>query len=153
MAGQGPAPKPANRRVRKGSDPIPQTRLEFRRAAQPALPEVAPDGEPWPQQTRDWWAMWAESAQADIMTAGDWSFLLDTAPLHARLWQGEVTVAAELRLRVAKFGQTIEDRARLRITFADADEKDAKRPTAPASRSQFGDLRLIDGGKTAEATG
>lgn len=149
MPGQGPAPKPAHRRARTNADPIPTTKLEFRRAEQPELPAMAPDGEPWPEQTRDWWAMWADSAQASIMTAGDWSFLLDTAPLHARLWRGEVSVAGELRLRVAKFGQTIEDRARLRITFADADEKDAKRkPAGQQAREQYEGLRVVPGGKS-----
>lgn len=150
MAGQGPAPKPTNRRARGATDPIPTTTLEFHRAEQPALPPAQPTGEPWPEMTVRWWAMWADSAQAAIMTAGDWSFLLDTAPLHARLWMGEVTVAAELRLRVAKFGQTIEDRARLRIQFADADEKDAKRrPAGSAAREQYDGLRVVNGGKAS----
>lgn len=146
--GRGPAPKPANRRARTNADPIPTTVLQFHRAEQPDLPETQPTGDPWPAQTVAWWQMWADSAQAAIMTAGDWSFLLDTAPLHARLWMGETTVAAELRLRVAKFGQTIEDRARLRITFADADEKDLKRkPAGQQARETYEGLRVVNGGK------
>jgi hypothetical protein len=48
--------------------------------------------------------------------------------MHHAMWsKGQWTLAAEVRLRVAKFGATPEDRARLRITFADADEKDEKR--------------------------
>ena len=44
------------------------------------------------------------------------------------MWsKGQWTLAAEVRLRVAKFGATPEDRARLRMVFADADEKDDKR--------------------------
>jgi hypothetical protein len=88
--------------------------------------------------------MWARSPQSELFTESDWSELLDTALLHARLWRGEVSVASELRLRVAKFGATPEDRARLRIQFAQADEADAKRPApvAPAV-DRFGKLEAV----------
>ncbi|GAB3213471.1 hypothetical protein ACQEU5_18600 [Marinactinospora thermotolerans] len=43
-------------------------------------------------------------------------------------------MAAELRLRVTKFGATVENRARLRMQFAAADEAGAKHPT-PAGKS------------------
>jgi hypothetical protein len=54
--------------------------------------------------------------------------------------KGQWTLAAELRLRVAKMGATPEDRARLRITFADADEKDEKRAAREAGsvRQRYG---------------
>jgi hypothetical protein len=72
--------------------------------------------------------MWRRSAQAETFTESDWSFLLDTALMHHAMWsKGQWTLAAEVRLRVAKFGATPEDRARLRMVFADADEKDEKR--------------------------
>lgn len=150
MAGTGPAPKDPNRRARRNKDPVPQTVLEFRPSTQPLLPPFTPlDGEPWPQATIDWWATWGESAQADLMTATDWAFLLDTAVLHALLWRGDKSVAPELRLRVAKFGATVEDRARLRLVFADADERDARRgvPAGGSARERFGDLRLLRGGQ------
>jgi hypothetical protein len=81
--------------------------------------------------------MWAESPLAEEFTATDWSELLDTAVLHGAYWSGELRMAGELRLRVAKFGATPEDRARLRITFAVADEKErgAGKP-APKRRSR-----------------
>lgn len=121
--------------------------------AQPDLPTVhiEDDGElvefQWPAVTQQWWKMWAESPLSAEFTASDWSFLLDTALLHARLWMGQGSVAAELRLRVAKFGATPEDRARLRITFAQADEADEKRGTRQAStaRDRYQGLRLAEG--------
>ena len=69
----------------------------------------------------------------------DWSYLLDTALLHARFWQGKVDLASELRLREAKYGFTPEDRARLRIQFAQATEAevDASRKVISA-RNRFG---------------
>ena len=76
----------------------------------------------WPAQTRKWWQMWADSPLSNDFTATDWSELLDTARLHAEYWRGNLKVAGELRLRAAKYGATPEDRARLRIQFAMADE-------------------------------
>nr|WP_236742993.1 hypothetical protein [Mycobacteroides abscessus] len=103
---------------------------------QPPLPEfdleVTVDGNvvtqkfKWPPRTREWWQMWKDSPLSAEFTSTDWSELLDTAVLHARYWSGDHKVAAELRLRVAKFGATPEDRARLRIQFAAANEADKK---------------------------
>jgi hypothetical protein len=101
----------------------------------PDLPDLD-----WPAQTRTWWETWRASAQAVKFTPTDWDFLLDTALLHAELWRGNGAVAAELRLRVAKFGATPEDRARLHIQV----ESDAAQaPTAPASSSSARRSRLL----------
>lgn len=125
MAGRGPAPKPNGKRARRNVDPTPATILRFEEAEQPDLP----DGFPWPDATLKWWQMWRDSPQAEHFGSTDWSFLLDTAILHAQLWgNGDTSVLAELRIRVAKFGATPEDRARLRMQFAEADEADSKRP-------------------------
>lgn len=120
-------------RARGNKPPAPSVTLTFNPGTQPELPsfQVSDDNGlheyQWPAATRDWWQMWAESAQAESFTATDWSFLLDTAVIHAKLWMGNAAAAAELRLRVAKFGATPEDRARLRMQFAQADEADGKR--------------------------
>lgn len=139
---RGPAPKPAERRARRNKDPIPHTVLEFRRAVQPDLP----DGVDWHPQTREWWAMWGRSAQAATFSESDWDFLADTALMHHALWSKQQwTLAAEVRLRVAKFGATPEDRARLRMVFADADEKDDKRAARQSSpaRARRGPLKAV----------
>ena len=115
MAGRGPAPtKDRSERVRPGSA-VAKTRV------------VVGDGEvrgpdlpgsfDWPAQTRAWWETWRSSPQASMFTDTDWGFLLDTALLHAELWSGNGAVASELRLRVAKFGATPEDRMRLRLSI------------------------------------
>lgn len=148
MAGRGPAPKDKSRRARANEDSVSTTTLRFEAADPPELPE----GVEWPQATVDWWEMWVNSPQAEHFGSTDWSFLLDTALLHAAFWSGDSKAAPELRLRVAKFGATPEDRARLRMQFADADEKDAKRPEQPrSSRSRYGDLRVVSGGDDAVA--
>ncbi|MGH8876786.1 MAG: hypothetical protein ACRD0P_05490, partial [Stackebrandtia sp.] len=95
-------------------------------------------------RTQTWWRMWRDSPLSAEFTSADWDFLLDTALIHARMWTGNTSLAGELRLRVAKFGQTPEDRARLRITFAQADEAEERRgPQVPSSRERRGTLRAL----------
>jgi hypothetical protein len=51
-----------------------------------------------------------------MMTGPDWDFLLDTALMHHEMWKNRKwELAAEIRLRVQKFGATPEDRSRLRV--------------------------------------
>ena len=151
MAGRGPSPKDPNRRARRNSDPVPLRVIEARPVEQPPLPTiyVEDDGQlvefQWPARTQEWWTMWAESPLSAEFTSTDWSELLDTAVLHAAFWSGRTSVASELRLRVAKFGATPEDRARLRITFAQAEEADSKRTTSKPAKRTYGDLKVVGG--------
>lgn len=150
MAGRGFAPKPADRKVGH-SKPDALRVIHASPTAQPELPtvEIEVDGEltefVWPARTREWWQMWADSPLAAEFTSTDWSELLDTAMIHARFWRGDVKVAGELRLRVAKFGATPEDRARLRITFAAADDAEGKRGPAAgrSARDRRGPLKAV----------
>lgn len=139
MSGRGPAPKDASRRARRNGDPVAATVLRFERADQPPLP----DDVKWHPQTVSWWEMWKNSPQAEYFMATDWAFLLDTALMHSAMWaKGQWALAAEVRLRVAKYGATPEDRARLRITFAQADEADAK-ADRPRPAARYDDLRAV----------
>jgi hypothetical protein len=132
----GPAPKDPSTRARRNADPIPTTVLTFIPGVQPELPARTftedVDGvrvtreAAWPVRTVAWWEMWGESAIAERFTASDWEFLLDTAMIHAAFWDGDLKQGAELRQRVAKFGATPEDRAKLRIQYAAADEADER---------------------------
>ena len=146
--GRGPVPKDPSTRARRNADPTPLRVLKAEPVPQPDLPtfEVEVDGElvkfAWPARTREWWAMWGASPLSAEFTSTDWSELLDTAMLHARYWRGNVKVAAELRLRVAKFGATPEDRARLRIVFAQAEDAEQSKPRQSAPR--YDNLRLAD---------
>jgi hypothetical protein len=82
----------------------------------------------WPAATKRWWANWGAEPMAKRFRTTDWDFLLDTALIHARVWgSGDLSMMNELRLRVGKMGGTAEDRARLRITYASADD-DADEP-------------------------
>jgi len=140
MPGRGPAPKPADKRARRNVDPNPSTVLRFERAE----PHDLPDGYDWPMPTRRWFEYWRFSPQAEHFQHTDWEFLVTTARIHAEVWSGNAGLAAELRLREAKIGATVEDRLRLRMSMADADGKDAKRPAAGASaRERYGKLRAV----------
>lgn len=150
MAGRGPAPKDPSKRARRNKEPAPLKVLPAVVVEQPKLPTIYVDavdenGNPckrrfhWPKITRQWWRMWADSPLSRDYTDTDWSFLLDTALIHARYWAtGNTGLAAELRLRVAKFGATPEDRARLRITFATADAAEDGEPIAAAPAAVSG---------------
>lgn len=123
MAGNGPAPKDPDKRVRRNADPVPLRVIEAPPVKQPELPKlmITGDGEmkaiDWPDVTREWWSMWGESPLSADFTDTDWSELAIAANLHARFWLGDTKLAAELRLRTAKFGATKEDRLRLRVTL------------------------------------
>lgn len=83
--------------------------------------------------------------EAEQFTESGWQFLADTALMHSAMWaKGQWTLAAEVRLRVAEFGATPEDRARLRMVFADAGAKDERRrkPTQ-AARDRYGPLSAV----------
>lgn len=144
MAGRGPAPKPADKRARRNKAPE-MTVIEVAPVEPPNLPEGQ-----WCEATRAWWEMWQRSPLAPSFSEMDWAFLLDTALLHQQLWAlGDTRVLPELRLRVAKFGATPEDRARLRVQFAQADvsesqaERVAGEKRAHGSRARARAVRAV----------
>lgn len=143
MAGRGPTPKDPRRRARRNADQVQGTVISFTRGVQPELPEEID----WPERTRAWWQMWAESPMAEHFMASDWDFLLDTALLHRAVWGfGDFGKLSELRIRVALFGQTPADRARLRIQFADADDADGGQSRVgggQSARDRRGPLHLV----------
>lgn len=156
MAGKGPRPKDVSRLAGHGAAKARQAGMTVYvadPASQPELPEfdvqVEIDGEGssqrfvWPEATRRWWATWGAEPMAQGFNATDWDFLLDTALLHAKVWgQGQLKLLPELRLRVAKMGATSEDRARLRITYAQADAADDKRKGS--GPSPYRGLKAVD---------
>lgn len=123
MAGRGPAPKGARSRSRdqKRDDAKLTAIVDDGAVRGPELP----DGFEWPPATVAWWETWRRAPQAQTFTDTDWSFLVDTAVMHAEFWLGNRALAAELRLRVSKFGATPEDRARLRMSVGEPKGKSA----------------------------
>jgi hypothetical protein len=132
VAGRGPTPKtPSERRRRNEPDPLSIVTPDGLEHG----PEL-PDSIDWPDATRAWWMTWRTCAQAASFTETDWSFLLDTAVLHMEFWDGNHAVAAELRLRAAKFGATPEDRARLKISVGEPSTPSPVRLKTPATRTR-----------------
>lgn len=159
MAGIGRAPKPPGTKAGHSKDVVSIRTLPAVLADQPQLPEVyievaRQDDEgnwstsrekfEWPQITREWWQMWADSPLSREFTSTDWSELRDTAFLHAQYWSGKTSLAGELRLRTAKFGATPEDRLRLRIQFAQAVNEEVTASTKIVSaRDRFPGMRVV----------
>lgn len=137
MAGKGFAP----------NNPKNIKTVAYAPSAQPPLPDLMPDGSPWPPESVALWEALAQYPLAEDWTLVEWLYHLDTIVIHAEFWlTGKATYAAELRLRLAKIGATAEDRARLRIAFANADEAESKGsgPVKPATaREQFKGLRSV----------
>lgn len=124
----GPAPKPMGTKGGRTPDKVPFRVVGLPTVPQPDLPPGFPyDGKrhKWPQITRDWWDHWRDSPLIDGFTSHDWDFLMDTAVYHAKHWLGlDSKSGAELRQRLAKFGATPEDRAKLRIITVSAENAD-----------------------------
>lgn len=155
MAGRGPAPKDPSKRARTNKDVIQLRVVEVQPMEQPELPSfsimVTVDEQlvtqefEWPAMTQDWWAMLAHHPLANEFIETDWSYLMETARLHAEFWMGKLSLAAELRLREGKYGFTPEDRARLRIQFAQATEAEVSVASkVRSSRERFGSISLPD---------
>lgn len=143
MAGRGPAPKKEHARPRdtaRRTKPaaVVEADGELHGLDLPTLEEA------WPPPTERWWDTWRRSAQAQTMTDTDWDFLLDTALLHARFWRGDAGVAAELRLRVAKFGATPEDRMRLRIQVGEPKPATPEAQSGTPKASRYSHLRVAE---------
>lgn len=154
MAGYGPPPKPASKRARRNADTNPTTTLRAEHVEPPKLPERYED---YPEVV-EWWDTWVHSPQADLFSSTDWQSLRDTLPLvHAYHYSRDadgmpngLKWGAEIRLRVAQFGATPADRARLRMSFAAADDADRKRPTGESghARQRYSGLRAVGGTDT-----
>ncbi|WP_055523434.1 hypothetical protein [Streptomyces graminilatus] len=89
---------------------------------------------------RRFWKTWATSPQAGKWAETDWAELEITTKLVDALFQGDLKLAGEIRQRVAKWGATTEDRARLRMSFDDnqgQDETAGEDATAVASTTDM----------------
>jgi hypothetical protein len=119
MGGRGPAPQAA--RVRPTDNKARQAEItELEDTGElhgPPLPEgMLPDNDPWhPRTVALWESLRRSPLLADEPSLG-WEFLLDTALMHHTMWtRGRWEFASEVRLRLAKYGATPEDRQRLKL--------------------------------------
>lgn len=112
MAGRGPAPKNPKADFTELQD-------SGKKHGKPLPKGVLPDGEQWHPQTVKWWDALRRYPMLEHEPEIGWQFLLDTALMHHTMWtKGRWEFAGELRLRVAKYGATPEDRQRLKVTVA-----------------------------------
>ncbi len=157
MAGNGPAPKDPSKRVRRNKDPLPTKEIVVTPSAKPELPgfsmTISSDGMissqefVWPEATVLWWRMLDAHPLVGEFTDLDWSYLLDTARLHAAFWLGKIDLASELRLREAKYGFTPDDRLKLRwqvATTASAEVDAREKVSRVSSRDRYGETRQIE---------
>ncbi|MFC9591512.1 hypothetical protein ACFTUC_17200 [Streptomyces sp. NPDC056944] len=78
------------------------------------------------------WKTWATSPQAGNWIETDWAELEITTKLVDTFYQGDTKVAGEIRQRTAKWGGTVEDRARLRMSVED-DQDEGQGESAESS--------------------
>ena len=70
---------------------------------------LLPDSVDWPEETEQWFEEWRDSPATDGWTDQQWSYLYDTAWLHAQLWgDGNTTVLSELHRRESYMGLSFE---------------------------------------------
>lgn len=135
------ARKDPSQRARRNAENRPFRVIEHLRVEQPPLPPKFPyDGKmyAWPALTREWWDHWSDTTLNEGFTVHDWDYLMDTAVIHAKHWMGlDMKAGGELRQRLAKFGVTPEDRARLRIVMVDADTAEDKAKKAADLNSKI----------------
>lgn len=140
MAGQG-AP-PTGKAIRRNKQPektLIKSDGKMRGFPLPKgiLTDKHGEEEDWHPATVSWWNSWRQSPQGShMLSEPDWYFLLDTALIHHNMWMnGRWEFASEVRLRVAKFGATPEDRMRLRqeIEVIEAAPVGSKRGSAVTS--------------------
>ena len=77
---------------------------------------------------RRFWRTWACSPQSAAWAETDWAELEITVKLVDAFYQGETRHAGEIRQRVSRWGATVEDRARLRMSIEDQPPAEAGTP-------------------------
>lgn len=131
MGTRGPTPK--ENAVRRNEH---EYAVELSPEAQPGrpLPKTLPVST---AGAKRFWKTWSESPQSATWMETDWAELEITTLLVDELYKGETKLAGEIRQRVAKWGATNEDRARLRMKFEKQPEED---PESPSKGSEVPDM-------------
>lgn len=148
MAGRGPAPKATRSRARdteKRDAQMETVTGDGELHGKPLPNGVLPDGDEWhPQTLALWnalrrWPLLAEESELG------WQFLVDTMLMHHTMWaKGKWEFASEVRLRLAKYGATPEDRMRLKVKVeTPRDEPAGPRPASAAAERRRG-LRIAE---------
>lgn len=75
------------------------------------------------------WRTWSMAPQTVHWIETDWAELELTCKLVDGLYLGDLKLAGEIRQRVAKWGATVEDRNRLRMTIESENPEEAEKPS------------------------
>ncbi|WP_125262030.1 hypothetical protein [Streptomyces alboflavus] len=138
---RGPAPK--DNAVRRNHHPHAQ-QLPAERQPGRELPKalgIKTSG------AKRFWKTWSTAPQTAAWTETDWAELELTTKLVDGLFQGDLKLAGEIRQRTAKWGATVEDRARLRMALVEPDEDEhGASAEAPAEADMDEELyRMLNG--------
>lgn len=147
MAGNGPPPKDVSKRARRNAEPVPLRIVVVTPAQQPALEDAIGEinpatGMPWTPGTKLLWQALGEIPTTSNLVTAQWLLLARAMILDDALLNGSVSAASEARLQLAKFGIAPDDVARLRFSFAQADQAEARVPVKRAS--SYTALRATD---------
>lgn len=141
------AVKPMGTKAGRTPDKVPFRVVGIPQAPQPELPPYFKwfDGErtrkiKYPSDTIEWWEQWKTSPLTDGFTTHDWEYLKQISIIHAKFYLGIdfAKMASELRQRLAKFGVTPEDRAKLRIVLVTAENAEETAEEARRLNAQIG---------------
>lgn len=121
----GPAPKPADQRVRRHKDLLTPG-MEIKYDGVCRGPELDPSGD-WCEKTLAWWEVWRYSPQAQLMTDTDWEAMQDAAYIHNQIWYSPggwkpaelVLMMKQLHQILSDYGMSYGARLKLRIKIAD----------------------------------
>lgn len=77
------------------------------RRGKPTLPKSVD----WPKETAKWFDEWRDSPRTDGWSKQQWSYLLDTALVHAEVWGSfNTSMLPELHRREAYMGVSFDQR-------------------------------------------
>ena len=139
MAGYGPPP--AENRRRRNADRYEGHEVEVPASGKAEAPKL-PGARGYSARTREWYATWCASPQAQAFTVTDWQRLHMLAPLVDRYFATDKPMVAkqlmgEIRLNESLLGATHVDRLRARIKVAD----ESPASTTPAVPDEVGAKR------------
>lgn len=122
MAGYGPPP--AENRRRRNADRYDGLQVTVDADGKVEAPKL-PNARSYSKATRDWYATWCASPQAQTFTVTDWQRLHMLAPLVDRYFEApDKQLMAEIRLNESLLGATHVDRLRARIKVAEEQGSD-----------------------------
>ena len=144
---RGASPKEMGTKAGHSGKQVPFRVVGIPQVPQPPLPDYFKwfDGETtrkikYPKETIEWWDQWSTSPLIDGFTIHDWEYLKQTSIVHAKFCLGIdfAKMEASLRQRLAKYGVTPEDRAKLRIVTVTAATAEERAAEAAELNSQIG---------------